>query len=357
MKTATLELQLRLPLERFQLEIDFQLQQQVLGIFGPSGSGKTSLLETLAGLRPAANGRIVCGGQVWLDSATNFALPPEARAIGYVPQDHLLFPHLNVAHNLRFGLRSRNEALIQEVSQLLELDPLLHRRITELSGGEKQRVALGRALNTQPKLLLLDEPLAALDGTLRRKILPFLLRIKERFDLPIVLISHNPVELQALCDTVIALREGQIVQAGPALEVLSTPELYAGASATGFENILPVRIRANNEHAALADYGEQPLVLPHTDAKPGQTIRLGLPAHELIVATAPAHGLSARNQIAARISKIEGDAHRKLLTAEVAPDLPPLVAELTHEACTALELKVGQAVYLIFKASALQVYA
>ena len=356
MSVPRLKLQFELPLDSFDLEIEFKFEQQVLGIFGPSGSGKTSLLEAVAGLRRAARGRITCGGQVWLDTHKHIFRPPEARAIGYVPQEHLLFSHLDVLQNLCFGQRSHNAELLQEICQLLELEPLLTRNVTQLSGGEKQRVALGRALNSQPKLLLLDEPLAALDGTLRRKILPFLIRIKERFSLPMLIISHNPVELQALCDEVIAIKAGKIQRSGPALEVLSAPELYDEEAATGFENILPVRVRAQDAHSARADYGTHQLVIPIPAAAIGQNIRIGLPAHELLIAIHPIKGLSARNQIAATIQRIQGDTQRKILTVEVAPDLPQLVAELTHEACEALELKVGQTVYLVFKTSALQVY-
>lgn len=357
MSQAQLELQIELSLDSFQLTLDYNFDQQVLGVFGPSGSGKTSLLESIAGLRKTARGRIACGSQLWLDSACKHFTPPEHRSIAYVPQEHLLFPQLNVLQNLCFSPRSHQSKRLAELCELLELQPLLKRRINQLSGGEKQRVALGRALNAQPQMLLLDEPLAALDGSLRRKILPFLVRIKQQFSLPMLIISHNPIELQLLCDQVIALRQGKILRSGSALQVLSAPEFYNAGTTNGFENILPVEICAQAAHSTRCQYGPLQLIIPHTAARIGHSLRLGLPAQQLLIATQAVNGLSAANQISARIQKIEGDSSRKLVTLTVAAELPPLLAELTYESCQALQLKIDQDVYLIFKSSALHVYA
>jgi molybdate transport system ATP-binding protein len=358
MSHAQLELQIELSLDSFQLAIDYNFDQQVLGVFGPSGSGKTSLLESIAGLRKTAGGRIACGTELWLDSTCKHFTPPEHRSIGYVPQEHLLFPQLNVLQNLCFSPRSHQSKRLAELCELLELQPLLKRRINQLSGGEKQRVALGRALNAQPKMLLLDEPLAALDSSLRRKILPFLIRIKQHFSLPMLIISHNPIELQLLCDQVIALRQGKIRHSGSALQVLCSPEFHNTSTTTsGFENILPVEVCAQSAHSTRCQYGPLRLIIPHTAARIGQSLRIGLPAQQLLIATQAVSGLSAPNQISAQIQKIEGDSSRKLVTLSVATELPPLVAELTHESCQTLQLKIDHDVYLIFKSSALHVYA
>ena len=180
----TLTVRVQLALDRFDLDIDVTTHQQVTGIFGVSGSGKTSLLETICGLRRNAQGTIRFGEEVWLDTTTRTFVKPEQRHIGYVPQDGLLFPHKNVRQNLLSGSKRavQNGHPLQETLQLvtdiLELSPLLDRSVTTLSGGERQRVALGRAICSGPRLLLLDEPFASLDLALRRKLLPFLRRIR-----------------------------------------------------------------------------------------------------------------------------------------------------------------------------------
>jgi molybdate transport system ATP-binding protein len=212
---------LRLRQGTFALEIDLEISGQVIGIFGPSGAGKTSLVELMAGLRRPDAGRIALDELVLVDSARRLFLPPEKRGIGYVPQDLALFPHLSVRRNILYG---RNAASAQEsgieldaVVRLLEIEPLLDRHVPQLSGGQKQRVSFARALLAHPRLLLLDEPLASLDRDLRLKILPYLRRIREEFQLPMIYVSHAPEEMFALCDQVIVLRAGRCLR-------ISTPD-------------------------------------------------------------------------------------------------------------------------------------
>jgi molybdate transport system ATP-binding protein len=173
---AMIDLDLELPLSTFTLRVATRLEGGVTVVMGPSGSGKTSLLEAVCGLRPRVRGRIVLDGEVLLDSAASLIRPPEARRIGYVPQDAGLFPHLTAGGNVRFGARGDRERTLAAVSTL-EIEPLLDRYPASLSGGERQRVALARALASHPRLLLLDEPLAALDLGLRERILPYLMRV------------------------------------------------------------------------------------------------------------------------------------------------------------------------------------
>ncbi|MEE3178395.1 MAG: ATP-binding cassette domain-containing protein, partial [Verrucomicrobiota bacterium] len=186
------------------MEAEFTGSRRVTGLFGASGSGKTTWLETMAGLRRSARGFIQFGETVWLDSDARIDVPPEQRGIGYVPQDHLLFPHMTVRRNLQSGQQRAAvsghdfKRMLEDVVDVLELDSLLERGVRELSGGERQRVALGRALCSGPRLLLLDEPLASLDLQLRLRILPFLQRVRDHFDVPMLVVSHNPIELQAL---------------------------------------------------------------------------------------------------------------------------------------------------------------
>ncbi|HEU5081070.1 MAG TPA: ATP-binding cassette domain-containing protein [Opitutaceae bacterium] len=205
----------------FRLELSTTLHGRTTGIFGASGSGKTSLLETIAGLRRPRAGLVDLDGIVLLNTEGKFSLPPERRSIAFVPQDGAIFPHLSVARNLRFGFRPRAEhppvITFEHVTEVLELTPLLDRAPRTLSGGERQRVALGRALLANPKLLLLDEPLVGLDAPLKSRVLPYLIRVRDEFNVPMIYVTHSPEEVMALCDDVLCLEEGKLArQASPA---------------------------------------------------------------------------------------------------------------------------------------------
>jgi len=220
----------RLPLAHFTLEIDATLSARVTAIFGPSGSGKTSLLELIAGLRRPSSGSIQLASNVLTDHAAHRFIAPQHRAIGYVPQDGALFPHLNVRQNLLYGFdttHTRPTGLsFDHIVEVLEISPLLDRAIATLSGGEKQRVALGRALLAAPKLLLLDEPLASLDAALKERLLPYLLRIRDEFAIPMIYVTHSPDEVVSLCDEALILRSGKIEKRGrpsDLFEVSETP--------------------------------------------------------------------------------------------------------------------------------------
>lgn len=209
---------LRLPLAPFTLEADAALGGRVTAIFGASGAGKTSLLELIAGLRRPAAGRIAVDGTTLTETGARVFIPPHRRAIGYVPQEGALFPHLSVRQNLRYGCRPDGNQpaglTLEHVSEVLEIAPLLERDIATLSGGEKQRVALGRALLASPRLLLLDEPLAGLDVPLRERLVPYLARVRDEFAVPMIYVTHSPDEIMALCDDVLVLHRGRITQRG-----------------------------------------------------------------------------------------------------------------------------------------------
>jgi molybdate transport system ATP-binding protein len=214
---------LRLPLAHFTLEVEATLAGRVTALFGASGSGKTSLLEVIAGLRKPVAGKVRIDGTALTDIATGTFVPPERRAIGYVPQEGALFPHLSARKNLLFGYSRERprpvELTFEHVSEVLEIADLAERRIQTLSGGEKQRVALGRALLSAPRLLLLDEPMAGLDAPLRDRLLPYLARVRDEFKIPMLYVTHSPDEVMALCDDVIVLANGRIEQRGKPAEV------------------------------------------------------------------------------------------------------------------------------------------
>lgn len=217
-----------LSLTSFSLELDLELPHHVTAIFGPSGAGKTSLLDLIAGLRQATSSIIRLDDFVLTDTTTGVAVPARRRRIGYVPQDMALFPHLPVRRNLLYGHNSEGETnplfSFDHVIKVLELDGLLDRGVTNLSGGEKQRVTLGRALLSSPRLLLLDEPLSSLDAKLKNQILPFLKRVRDEFPVPILYVTHSADEVSALCDEVLVLEQGRVVKRGTPAAVFSRNE-------------------------------------------------------------------------------------------------------------------------------------
>jgi molybdate transport system ATP-binding protein len=217
---------IHLPLSDFVLEVDDELTSERTGIFGPSGAGKTSLLETIAGLREARCELIRFNDVTFADA--NYALPVRRRRIAYVPQDDSLFPHLDVRRNLLYG-RPRESSdpafSLAHVTQFLGIAPLLRRDVRQLSRGERQRVAIGRALLSEPQLLLLDEPLTGLDRELRESILEQLKKLPNEFNLPMLYVTHDRAETIALCDEVILLEKGQIVSRGIPREIFSTAEI------------------------------------------------------------------------------------------------------------------------------------
>lgn len=365
-----LTVRVRLPLDRFELNIDLHTEKHVTGIFGVSGAGKTSLLETICGVRRQARGMIALGAETWLDSDRGVFVKPSQRHIGYVPQDGLLFPHKNVRHNLLAG-RKRGvrrghpvQRTFETVVHILELDPLLKRDVHTLSGGERQRVALGRALCSGPRLLLLDEPFASLDLALRRRLLPFLRRVRAEFQIPMLFVSHDPLEVQALCDDLIVLREGRVISHGDPRSVLTASDIFPLAEQHGFENILPcyaVEGSGSSGQVRLGEGGDTEgapveLVTLRSEAQPGEALLAGIPAHDIMLATQRPEGLSARNVLPARITQLRSVGHVGLATAELSPDLPPLTVEVTEKSFVELGLRMGSEVFLVIKATSCRLY-
>jgi molybdate transport system ATP-binding protein len=208
---------LKCTLGEFELEADFQLNQRVTGLFGPSGAGKTTLLELIAGLRKPQAGSMTLGERSLFDRSSRTNIAPEERQIAYVPQDLALFPHLNVRENLTYGGKESGE--FEHVLREFELKPLLERMPARLSGGEKQRVAIGRALVTRPQLLLLDEPLSNLDRELKERGLELFRRVRDHFGTPIIYVAHDANEVVELCDEVLVMRRGRLVKQGPPAEI------------------------------------------------------------------------------------------------------------------------------------------
>ncbi len=354
--TRAIQIDLKIPLDRFDLALAWETDETSLGIFGPSGAGKTTVLEALAGLRPRARGIIRVGGRVWLDSSRGIALRPEMRGVGYVPQDALLFPHLDVLGNIRIGRRrgartSADRLSPERVLEVLELSGLEGRSVTSLSGGEKRRVALGRAILSGPDLLLLDEPLAGLDAQLRDRVIPYLLRVKAEFHLPTILVSHDAVEIKLLSSEVAVLSSGRLVATG------SPEEVFRSRGMGGFENVLSGVVRAVDHGAArVALAGGVEIVTPGDGLAPGAEVRVGLHAEDLMLAVEPPSRLSAQNVVAGRIRELREEAGSVLVVVEVGERPVTLAAAITPLALLDLALAPGRSVVLVWKAHACRVW-
>lgn len=368
---AQLTVKVHLGLDEFELSVELDAGAGVTGIFGASGAGKSSLLEIIAGLRRHAVGRVALGNEVWLDTERHVFVPPHRRGIGYVPQEGLLFPHWNVRRNLMAGHRRAEEArhsvarrseapgseeTLRRVIDLLELGSLLNRMPITLSGGERQRVALGRAICSGARLLLLDEPLAALDLPLRRKLLPFLRRLRDEFTVPMFMISHDPNEVQALCDDLVVLHRGKILARGVPRQVLTDPAVYSLAEHQGFENVLPGRVMRSDNGVSEVRLGDAVDLVVLGTSSTDTEVLVGLPASEVILATEQPRGLSARNLIEARLSELRQLDRHVLVTAEIGAGVPPLTVEITKATPSKLGLEVGRRVFLVIKAASCRIY-
>ena len=359
-KPAFLELNFRIPLDSFELVVEESLRHFATGVFGPSGSGKTTLLATIAGLGPPADGFIRCEDAYSFQSSRDQCLRPEQRGIGYVPQDHLLFDHLSVHGNLKFGAQRTTGASpvdFDKVVDLLELRPLLPRSVRSLSGGEKQRVSLGRALCSNPRLLLLDEPLSSLDERLRRRILPFLIRIRESFEIPLLIVSHNPAEILAVCDEALLLEKGRIEARGDPVDVLTAARgLHRSLH---LENILKVEAEAatDREVRPAVTRSGQRIFLPKSDGSTTGRLHIGIQASDILVSVKDGTGTSARNRIRSRIQSMESTGEAVLLSCcPVGSKNEPILVEVTRAAVNELDLRPEKEVTLLFKTRSIQVY-
>jgi molybdate transport system ATP-binding protein len=342
-----------LPLAHFTLEADFAMQQRVTAVFGPSGAGKTSLLDLIAGLRAPRSAFIQLDDNVLTDTAKNFSVATHRRGIGYVPQDLALFPHLSVRQNLLYGRKSGGadnpRFTFDHVIEVLEIQPLIARGVKELSGGEKQRVALARALLASPRLLLLDEPLASLDAPLKAKIIPYLARIRDEFQIPMLCVTHDRFVALALADEIVVLMAGKVMQTGPVSEVFARPASAEVAKFVGVETLQPGIITSVNEGLATVNVGNVTLTAL-APAAASRNVFVCIRGEEVILQSDVAAASSVRNRLPARVLSIcpEGALVRVGLDAGF-----PLFALVTRPACAELALREGETITALIKAPAI----
>ncbi len=339
----------------FALDVAFTANHGVTVVFGSSGSGKTTTLRSIAGMVTPDAGRISLGDSVYFDSAARINLSMQKRRVGFVFQDYLLFPHLTAVENVTYGAKAQNEkARRQHAVEMLELvgvDYAADRRPNQLSGGEQQRVALARALASGPAILLLDEPLSAVDATTRARLLDEIVEVQRKTGIPFLYVTHSPADAVRIGDHLLLMAEGRIVQQGKPLEVFNAPVNVPAARVVGTENILMGQVASHQlqEGISIVDLGRCQIVIPCNQLPQGARITLGIRAEDIIVSRERVSRTSARNLLAGTVKHLLRDEESVELVADCGVDLK---VRITPKAVRALELAPGVEIYLLIKANA-----
>jgi molybdate transport system ATP-binding protein len=338
----------------FALDASFRIERPGLTVlFGASGSGKTTTINALAGLFRPREGRIAIGDHVLLDTARGIFVPPRGRRIGYVFQDSRLFPHMSVRDNLAFGWKRTGSMDVREfdsIVALLGLEHLLERKPAKLSGGERSRVALGRALLAHPKLLLLDEPLAALDAARREEILPYLERLRDEAKIPMFYVTHSVEELSRLANQVIVLKAGQVVRTADVFELLSDLEFSSLTGIPSYGAVVPAVVAEHRDADGLSilSFDGGTLAVPQIDRLPGSALRIRVRAEDILLALERPSRISANNVLEAKVTAIHF-ADRVYADVQLGCGGAKLVARITRSSLGRLEIAEGTAVFAIVK--------
>jgi molybdate transport system ATP-binding protein len=338
----------------FTLDVSIEVFPGITILFGASGAGKSTLLDCIAGLLRPASGRIAGGGRVLFDSESGENLAPQKRQIAYVFQSLALFPHMSVEDNVAYGLANlpngERSARVARILEMFRVEKLRTRRPGEISGGEKQRVALARSLVTSPHALLLDEPLIGLDAALKREIINDLRTWNAAQKIPILYVTHSRDEVDALGERVVALENGRVVSEGSPRDVLDAPRREKLAQVAGFENLLDATVVDLREpdgvmRVHLAESAAE-IEVPLGYATPGDRLRVAIRAGDILLATVKPSGLSARNILPGTIASLE---RRGTLVAARVDCGVALTVHVTPEATRALELAAGRRVWVVLK--------
>jgi molybdate transport system ATP-binding protein len=331
----------------FQLKAQFEVPASgIICLFGPSGSGKTSVLRCIAGLQRPRHGMLRIGEHVWQDDTTNLFVPPHRRPAGYVFQEASLFPHLSVRRNVEYGQRRvprQNRRITFDTAvEWLGLHTLLHRDVSTLSGGERQRVAIARALSTSPKLLLMDEPLSALDETSRQEIFPYLERLHQTLSIPIVLVTHARSEVNRLADYVVIMKDGTVVRSGPAAETLTTIDIELNGDPRETTTLIEATVAEHDRehHLTRLDSVLGPIWLLRLEKGTGARVRVQLAARDISLGLERELHSSILNQFEMIVHDIRPAGKGQALVSMAAPDseIPSLHALITEKSRDHLRL-------------------
>lgn len=338
----------------FTLDARFASSGRLTALFGPSGSGKSSMISLIAGLMRPDKGRVEVDGHVLVDTQAGVFVPRHRRRIGMVFQEALLFPHMSVAHNLRFGRwftpSGERYADFDGVVDLLGIRPLLERRPGKLSGGEKQRVAIGRALLASPKLLLMDEPLASLDEARKAEILPYIERLRDETKIPIVYVSHSIAEVARLASDVVVLAGGRVVASGPTGEIMQRLDLLPAEERGEGGAVLETKVKHHDEAFGMTVLGSPAgeIRVSRLAMAVGAPVRVRIRARDVMIAAVEPKGLSALNVLPGTITAIEpGEG----AAVEVRMDCGgvAVMARITRQSRQSLGLETGSSVFAVVK--------
>ncbi|MFO0990518.1 MAG: molybdenum ABC transporter ATP-binding protein [Hyphomicrobiales bacterium] len=355
----TIEVEIRHKLGNFDLDVNFIAAGRLTALFGASGSGKTSVINTIAGMIKPTSARIVIDGRVLVDSAKGIFVPRHRRRIGYVFQEPRLFPHLSVRQNLKYGLwftpTSERKADFSRIVELLGIASLLDRRPNHLSGGEKQRVAIGRALLTSPQLLLMDEPLASLDQARKLEILPYIERLRDESRVPIIYVSHAIGEVTRLATDIVVMSHGRSVEWGPTELVMQRldvfPEEDKDEAGAIVDTVLEAYDPAYDMSHLRGPAGE--FRIPGSLGELGSPIRLRLKARDVMLATERPRGLSALNVLEGVVSGI-GERTGPQVEVRIDCHGTPVIARITRQSLDTLALRPGVACFAVVKSVLLE---
>ena len=326
----------------------------VTALFGRSGSGKTTLVDMIAGLTYPDSGRISIDNEVMFDSSERINLPPEKRRLGYVFQEDRLFPHLNVASNLRYGCRNSIDAAeFNRIVDLLGIKHLLARRPASLSGGEKQRVAIGRAILANPRLLLMDEPLASLDSARKDEILRFIEEFSSSLEIPIIYVSHAMDEIIRVANTMVLVSDGRIAATGSVEDITSRLDLRPMTGRYEAGSVIRTRITDHDQRNGLSllEFVGGTFSVPEIDLPIGQILRVRIRARDVSIATVKPQGISINNIFQGIITDIRED--RSPFMDVLIDSGVPIWSRISRSSLERLELSKGQQVYAMVKAVAI----
>lgn len=349
------EVDIHIRRDRFTIRVNETFSGGITGIYGPSGSGKTSLLQAMAGLVTPQQGQISHQGRTLFDAATRFSEPVKKRNIGYVFQEGRLFPHMSVAENLRYGIPQSGPGPVgfDQAVDLLQLEPLLHRKPSSISGGEKQRTALGRALLSNPRMLLLDEPFTALDQQLRSAIIPFILGVHREANIPVWVVSHDLPDLLRLTNRLLLLKDGVCQGHGNYHELLEQDTALSLLGHGPLLNGLEMEVRTAEPGKILLT-GKGLELTSQSDGsglEAGDRVRVGIAATDIALATGKVEGISIRNQVRGTLRSIREVDGQVIALVDAGQ---PMVVCLTREGMQALQLREGMPVWCLVKSVAVQ---
>ena len=350
----TLAVDIRHRLGAFQLDARFEAEGGLIALFGRSGSGKTSIVNIIAGLVRPDHARVMIDGTALVDTEAGIFVPRHRRRIGYVFQEGRLFPHLTVRQNLLYGHwfapRGKGGAKLERVVDLLGIGALLGRRPGRLSGGEKQRVAIGRALLADPRLLLMDEPLASLDEQRKGEILPYIERLRDRSKIPIVYVSHSVAEVARLATTLVLMSEGKVAAVGPTADVMQRLDLFPLTGRAEAGAVVEATVERHDDAAGLTELGSRAgrWRLHRIDAPVGARLRLRVRARDVILAKVPPMDISALNVLPGVIADI-GSREGPIVEVRVDCNGEALIARLTRFSANELGLAPGVPIFAVVK--------